>query len=266
MLVDRLLKGTESAELQAAYRHEKELQEQIEKLTRQLAEASRTLRAERRNIAGLLTMDSKGDKKAKELSQFLQKMADTFVFDARDPNSSTIDLRVYTLLEDVDTVLLRRLRMASARRTSSPWSDFKAQFFAELLNSTRYKLRVSGTWRYDCGTRTFSPARFHMQEDSIVDLVKSGYISNWHIVHYACVSGYLATLSQYASQGDVIGCLYTALKATKGINVTDSTVSRAWISKLNGIPKSCACVYDKETQTCITWGEAQEIYDKEGHL
>lgn len=266
LLVDRLLKGTESAELQAAYQHEKKLQAQIENLTRQLAEASRTLRAERRNIAGLLTMDSKGDEKAKELSQFLQKMSDTFVFYARDPNSPTIDFRVYTLLEDVDTDLLRRLRMASARRTSSPWSDFKAQFFAELLNSTRYKLRVSGTWRYDCGTRTFSPARFHMQEDSIVDLVKSGYISNWHIVHYACVSGYLATLSQYASQGDVIGCLYTALKATKGINVTDSTVSHAWISKLNGIPKSCACVYDKETQTCITWGEAQEIYDKEGHL
>ena len=266
LLVDRLLKGTESAELQAAYQNEKKLEAQIEDLTRQLAEASRTLRVERRNIAGLLTMDSKGDEKAKELSQFLQKMSDTFVFYARDPNSPTIDFRVYTLLEDVDTDLLRRLRMASARRTSSPWSDFKAQFFAELLNSTRYTLRVSGTWRYDCGTRTFSPARFHMQEDSIVDLVKSGYISNWHIVHYACVSGYLATLSQYASQGDVIGCLYTALKATKGINVTDSTVSHAWISKLNGIPKSCACVYDKETQTCITWGEAQEIYDKEGHL
>lgn len=266
LLVDRLLKGTESAELQAAYQNEKKLEAQIEDLTRQLAEASRTLRVERRNIAGLLTMDSKGDEKAKELSQFLQKMSDTFVFYARDPNSPTIDFRVYTLLEDVDTDLLRRLRMASARRTSSPWSDFKAQFFAELLNSTRYKLRVSGTWRYDCGTRTFSPARFYMQEDSIVDLVKSGYISNWHIVHYACVSGYLATLSQYASQGDVIGCLYTALKATKGINVTDSTVSHAWISKLNGIPKSCACVYDKETQTCITWGEAQEIYDKEGHL
>lgn len=266
LLVGRLLKGTESAELQAAYQNEKKLEAQIENLTRQLAEASRTLRAERRNIAGLLTMDSKGDEKAKELSQFLQKMSDTFVFDARDPNSTTIDFRVYTLLEDVDMDLLRRLRMASTRRTSSPWSEIKAQFFAELLNSTRYKLRVSGTWRYDCGTRTFSPAILSGQRESITDLIRPGYISNWHIVHYGCVSGYLATLSQYASQGDVIGCLYTALKATKGINVTDSTVSHAWISKLNGIPKSCACVYDKETQTCITWGEAQEIYDKEGHL
>lgn len=266
LLVDRLLKGTESAELQAAYQHEKKLQAQIENLTRQLAEASRTLRAERRNIAGLLTMDSKEDEKAKELSQFLQKMSDTFVFDARDPNSTTIDFRVYTLLEDVDTDLLRRLRMASARRTSSPWSEIKAQFFAELLNSTRYKLRVSGTWRYDCDTRGFVPALLPVQNNSITDLVRSGYVSNWHIVHYGCVSGYMATLAQYASQGDVIGCLYTALKATKGINVTDSTVSHAWIAKLEKVPKSCACVYDKETQTCITWGEAQEIYNKEGHL
>ena len=266
LLVDRLLKGTESAELQAAYQHEKKLQAQIENLTRQLAEASRTLRSERRYIAGLLTMDSKGDEKVKELSQFLQKMSDTFVFDARDPNSTTIDFRVYTLLEDVDTDLLRRLRMASARRTSSPWSEIKAQFFAELLNSTRYKLRVSGTWRYDCDTRGFVPALLPVQNNSITDLVRSGYVSNWHIVHYGCVSGYMATLAQYASQGDVIGCLYTALKATKGINVTDSTVSHAWIAKLEKVPKSCACVYDKETQTCITWGEAQEIYNKEGHL
>ena len=269
LLVDRLLKGTESAELQAAYQHEKDLQEKIANLTRQLAVCSKALRLEKRNIAGLLTCESNEDEKAKELRRFLAKMFDIFWFNAPDlesPNSKVIDFRVYTLLEDVDTNLLRRLRQASAHRTSSPWSKFEAQFFAELLNSSRYKLRASGTWQYDCDTRTFTPAMLFGQSESITDLIRPGYISNWHIVHYGCVSGYLATLSQYASQGDVIGCLYTALKATKGINVADSVVSANWISKLKEIPKSCACVYDKETQTCITWGEAQEIYNKEGHL
>lgn len=269
LLIDRLLKGTESAELQAAYQHEKELQEKIANLTRQLAVCSKALRLEKRNIAGLLTCESNEDEKAKELRQFLEKMSDIFWFNAPDfesPNSKVIYFRVYTLLEDVDTGLLRRLRQASAHRTSSPWSRCEAQFFAELLNSSRYKLRVFGTWRYDCDTRTFTPAILSGQSEFITDLIRPGYISNWHIVHYGCVSGYLATLSQYASQGDVIGCLYTTLKATKGINVADSVVSANWISKLKEIPKSCACVYDKETQTCITWGEAQEIYNKEGHL
>lgn len=269
LLIDRLLKGTESAELQAAYQHEKDLQEKIANLTRQLAVCSKALRLEKRNIAGLLTCESNEDEKAKELRQFLEKMSDIFWFNAPDlesPNSKVIYFRVYTLLEDVDTGLLRRLRQASAHRTSSPWSRFEAQFFAELLNSSRYKLRVSGTWEYDCDTRTFTPVILSGQNEFITDLIRPGYISNWHIVHYGCVSGYLATLSQYASQGDVIGCLYTTLKATKGINVADSVVSANWISKLKEIPKSCACVYDKETQTCITWGEAQEIYNKEGHL
>lgn len=269
LLVDRLLKGTESAELQAAYQHEKELQEKIANLTRQLAVCSKALRLEKRNIAGLLTCEPDEDGKAKELKQFLEKMSDVFWFNAPDlesPNSKVINFRVYTLLEDVDTNLLRRLRQASAHRTLAPWSRFEDQFFAELLNSSRYKLRVSGTWAYDCDTRTFTPGIFPGQSDSITDHARPGYVSNWHIVHYGCVSGYLATLSQYASQGDVIGCLYTALKATKGINVADSVVSANWISKLKEIPKSCACVYDKETQTCITWGEAQEIYNKEGHL
>ena len=269
LLVDRLLKGTESAELQAAYQHEKELQEKIANLTRQLAVCSKALRLEKRNIAGLLTCESNEGEKAKELRQFLEKMSDIFWFNAPDlesPNSKVIYFRVYALLEDVDTDLLRRLRQASAHRTSSPWSRFEAQFFAELLNSSRYKLRVSGTWEYDCDTRTFTPVILSGQNEFITDLIRPGYVSNWHIVHYGCVSGYLATLSQYASQGDVIGCLYTTLKATKGINVADSVVSANWISKLKEIPKSCACVYDKETQTCITWGEAQEIYNKEGHL
>lgn len=269
LLVDRLLKGTESAELQAAYQHEKDLQEKIANLTRQLAVCSKALRLEKRNIAGLLTCESNEGEKAKELRQFLEKMSDVFWFNAPDlesPNSKVINFRVYTLLEDVDTNLLRRLRQASAHRTLAPWSRFEDQFFAELLNSSRYKLRVSGTWAYDCDTRTFTPGIFPGQSDSITDHARSGYVSNWHIVHYGCVSGYLATLSQYASQGDVIGCLYTTLKATKGINVADSVVSANWISKLKEIPKSCACVYDKETQTCITWGEAQEIYNKEGHL
>lgn len=269
LLVDRLLKGTESAELQAAYQHEKELQERIANLTRQLAVCSKALRLEKRNIAGLLTCESNEGEKAKELRQFLEKMSDIFWFNAPDlesSNSKVIDFRVYTLLEDVDTNLLRRLRQASAHRTSSPWSRFEAQFFAELLNSSRYKLRVFGTWRYDCDTRTFAPEILSGQSEFMTDLIRSGYVSNWHIVHYGCVSGYLGTLSQYASQGDVIGCLYTALKATKGINVADSVVSANWISKLKEIPKSCACVYDKETQTCITWGEAQEICSKEGHL
>lgn len=269
LLIDRLLKGTESAELQAAYQHEKELQEKIVNLTRQLAVCSKALRLEKRNIAGLLTCESNEDEKAKELRQFLEKMSDIFWFNAPDlesSNSKVIDFRVYTLLEDVDTDLLRRLRQASAHRTSSPWSRCEAQFFTELLNSSRYKLRVFGTWRYDCDTRTFVPEILSGQCEFITDLIRPGYVSNWHIVHYGCVSGYLATLSQYASQGDVIGCLYTTLKATKGINVADSVVSANWISKLKEIPKSCACVYDKETQTCITWGEAQEIYNKEGHL
>lgn len=269
LLIDRLLKGTESAELQAAYQHEKELQEKIVNLTRQLAVCSKALRLEKRNIAGLLTCESNEDEKAKELRQFLEKMSDVFWFNAPDlesSNSKVIDFRVYTLLEDVDTDLLRRLRQASAHRTSSPWSRCEAQFFTELLNSSRYKLRVFGTWRYDCDTRTFVPEILSGQCEFITDLIRPGYVSNWHIVHYGCVSGYLATLSQYASQGDVIGCLYTTLKATKGINVADSVVSANWISKLKEIPKSCACVYDKETQTCITWGEAQEIYNKEGHL
>lgn len=269
LLIDRLLKGTESAELQAAYQHEKDLQEKIANLTRQLAVCSKALRLEKRNIAGLLTCESNEDEKAKELRQFLEKMSDVFWFNAPDlesPNSKVIDFRVYTLLEDVDTDLLRRFRQASAHRTPSPWSRCEAQFFAELLNSSRYKLRVSGTWEYDCDTRTFTPVILSGQNEFITDLIRPGYISNWHIVHYGCVSGYLATLSQYASQGDVIGCLYTTLKATKGINVADSVVSADWISKLKEIPKSCACVYDKETQTCITWGEAQEIYNKEGHL
>ena len=269
LLIDRLLKGTESAALQAAYQHEKELQEKIVNLTRQLAVCSRELRLEKRNIAGLLTYEPNKDEKAKELRQFLEKMSDVFWFNApslESSNSKVIDFRVYTLLEDVDTDLLRRLRQASAHRTSSPWSRCEAQFFTELLNSSRYKLRVFGTWRYDCDTRTFVPEILSGQSESMTDLIRPGYVSNWHIVHYGCVSGYLATLSQYASQGDVIGCLYTALKATKGINVADSVVSANWISKLKEIPKSCACVYDKETQTCITWGEAQEIYNKEGHL
>lgn len=276
LLIDRLLKGTESAELQAAYQHEKELQEKITNLTRQLAVCSKALRLEKRNIAGLLTCEPDEDEKAKELRQFLEKMSDIFWFNAPDfesSNSKAINFRVYTLLEDVDTGLLRRLRQASAHRTSSPWSRCEAQFFAELLNSSRYKLRVFGTWRYDCDTRTFTPAILSGppailsgQSEFITDLIRPGYISNWHIVHYGCVSGYLATLSQYVSQGDVIGCLYTTLKATKGINVADSVVSANWISKLKEISKSCACVYDKETQTCITWGEAQEIYNKEGHL
>lgn len=269
LLIDRLLKGTESAELQAAYQHEKELQAKITNLTRQLAVCSKALRLEKRNIAGLLTCEPDEDEKAKELRQFLEKMSDIFWFNAPDfesSNSKAINFRVYTLLEDVDTGLLRRLRQASAHRTSSPWSRCEAQFFAELLNSSRYKLRVFGTWRYDCDTRTFTPAILSGQSEFITDLIRPGYISNWHIVHYGCVSGYLATLSQYVSQGDVIGCLYTTLKATKGINVADSVVSANWISKLKEISKSCACVYDKETQTCITWGEAQEIYNKEGHL
>lgn len=269
LLVDRLLKGTELAELQAAYQHEKELQEKIANLTRQLAVCSKALRLEKRNIAGLLTCESNEGEKAKELRQFLEKMSDIFWFNAPDfesPNSKVINFRVYTLLEDVDTGLLRRLRQASAHRTSSPWSRFEAQFFAELLNSSRYKLRVSGTWEYDCDTRTFAPEILSGQSESITDLIRPGYVSNWHIVHYGCISGYAATLAQYASQGDVVGCLYTALKATKGINVADSVVSANWISRLKDIPKSCACVYDKETQTCITWGEAQEIYNKEGHL
>ena len=258
-------------EHQAAHpvRFFRQVQEKIANLTRQLAVCSKALRLEKRNIAGLLTYESNEGEKAKELRQFLEKMSDIFWFNAPDlesPNSEVIDFRVYTLLEDVDTDLLRRLRQTSAHRTSSPWNRCEAQFFAELLNSSRYKLRVFGTWRYDCDTRTFTPAMLSGQSGFITDLIRPGYISNWHIVHYGCVSGYLATLSQYASQGDVIGCLYTALKATKGINVADSVVSANWISKLKGIPKSCACVYDKETQTCITWGEAREIYNKEGHL
>lgn len=81
------------------------------------------------------------------------------------------------------------------------------------------------------------------------------------------MSGYVGTLAQYNEMNDVIGALYTAIKATKGFNVLDSLVSDSWIRSIKNecisIGRQCRCLYNTKTGEIQSYAERYREWNNE---
>lgn len=233
-------------------------QRELAHLNEQIQSAMIQLRDTEREIQGWYTRtDDTEDERVNELADFLDRMSDSI--EIKEFCGGECLFWVYTYLEDIDQEAL----MMCCSQPGTIWGRFYATrigrwFVDDILRSNEWKIRVRDLWK-------MSPEGVSLAHRADEDT--STETSNFHISHYNCIGGYEGTLAQYNADNDMIGALYTAVKATKGFNVTDRTVSNTWISAIQKNismgNKFCHCLYNTKTGEIQSYVERFREWEKE---
>ena len=199
------------------------------------------------------------DEKVNDLADFLNRMSEVIEVEDRIDGVGAYRIYVHTYLEDIDQEALTKC----CEKENTDWGVFYRTeigkwFVDDVLRSEQWKIRVRDSWR-------LSPDGVYLNGRADVDTPTE--TTNFHISKFQCVSGYVGTLAQYNEMNDVIGALYTAIKATKGFNVLDSTVSHSWIESIKkdciSIGRQCRCLYNTKTGEIQSYAERYREWKNE---
>ena len=249
---ERMLKALEeSRELQ---------QRELGRLNESIRKAMQQLRSIERNIRGWYDgANDAEDEKVNDLADFLNRMSEVIEVEDRIDGVGAYRIYVHTYLEDIDQEALTKC----CEKENTDWGVFYRTeigkwFVDDVLRSEQWKIRVRDSWR-------LSPDGVYLNGRADVDTPTETI--NFHISKFQCVSGYVGTLAQYNEMNDVIGALYTAIKATKGFNVLDSTVSHSWIESIKkdciSIGRQCRCLYNTKTGEIQSYAERYREWKNE---
>lgn len=231
---------------------------ELGRLNESIQQAMQQLRSIERDIRGWYdgANDAKDDK-VNELADFLHRMSE--VIEVENRIDGAYRIYVHTYLEDIDQEAL----IKCCEKENTIWGDFYRTeigkwFVDDVLHSKQWKIRVRDSWQ-------LSPNGVYLNEGGDVDTPTE--TTNFHISKFHCVSGYLGTLAQYNEMNDIIGALYTAIKATKGFNVLDSFVSHRWIESIKNecisIGRQCRCLYNTKTGEIQSYAERYREWKNE---
>lgn len=233
-------------------------QRELDRLNESIQQAMQQLRSIERDIRGWYDgANDAEDDKVNELADFLHRMSEVIEVDSRI--DGTYRIYVHTYLEDIDQEAL----IKCCEKENTIWGDFYRTeigkwFVDDVLHSKQWKIRVRDSWQ-------LSPNGVYLNEGGDVDTPTE--TTNFHISKFHCVSGYVGTLSQYNEMNDIIGALYTAIKATKGFNVLDSVVSHSWIESIKNecisIGRQCRCLYNTKTGEIQSYAERYREWKNE---
>lgn len=203
------------------------LNEEMAKVKERMISISKDLRRIDIEVLGVIASGGNKAERVKEVITFLSGMRDTVHI--KEIYNTRVEFTIRTLLEDIDTMSLRSLKA----RSNSSWGSFYTSEYGkfiidDILLSKEYRIRVMADWSYKMSRGVDVSVEGNISKTAVID----GALYNWHIKKYLCISGYVSTLQQYNNENDVIGAIYTAIKATKNHNVLDSTVSRDWIDTM----------------------------------
>lgn len=233
-------------------------QRELDRLNKNIQQAMQQLRSIERDIRGWYdgANDAKDDK-VNELADFLHRMSE--VIEVENRIDGAYRIYVHTYLEDIDQEAL----IKCCEKENTIWGNFYRTeigkwFVDDVLRSKQWKIRVRDSWQ-------LSPNGVYLGEGGDVDTPTE--TTNFHISKFHCVSGYLGTLAQYNEMNDIIGALYTAIKATKGFNVLDSFVSHRWIESIKNecisIGWQCRCLYNTKTGEIQSYAERYREWKNE---
>ena len=233
-------------------------QRELVRLNESIQQAMRQLRSIEREIRGWYDgANDADDEKVNDLADFFNRMSE--VIEVEDRIDGAYKIYVHTYLEDIDQEALTKC----CEKENTDWGMFYRTeigkwFVDDVLRSEQWKIRVRDSWR-------LSPNGVYLNGRADVDTPTE--TTNFHISKYQCVSGYVGTLSQYNEMNDVIGALYTAIKATKGFNVLDSIVSHSWIESIKkdciSIGRQCRCLYNTKTGEIQSYAERYREWKNE---
>ena len=249
---ERMLKALEeSRELQ---------QRELGRLNASIQQAMHQLRSIEREIRGWYDgTNGAEDEKVNDLADFFNRMSEVIEVEDRIDGVEAYRIYVHTYLEDIDQEALTKC----CEKGNTDWGVFYRTeigkwFVDDVLRSEQWKIRVRDSWR-------LSPNGVYLNGRADVDTPTE--TTNFHISKFQCVSGYVGTLAQYNEMNDVIGALYTAIKATKGFNVLDSIVSHRWIESINkdciSIGRQCRCLYNTKTGESQSYAERYREWKNE---
>lgn len=233
-------------------------QRELDRLNVSIQQAMQQLRSIERDIRGWYDgANDAEDEKVNDLADFFNRMSE--VLEVENRIDGAYQIYVHTYLEDIDQEALTKC----CEKENTDWGVFYRTeigkwFVDDVLRSEQWKIRVRDSWR-------LSPNGVYLNGRADVDTPTE--TTNFHISKYQCVSGYVGTLAQYNKMNDVIGALYTAIKATKGFNVLDSTVSRRWIESIKNecisIGRQCRCLYNTKTGEIQSYAERYREWKNE---
>ena len=233
-------------------------QRELDRLNISIQQAMQQLRSIERDIRGWYDgANDAEDDKVNELADFLHRMSE--VIEVENRIDGAYRIYVHTYLEDIDQEAL----IKSCEKENTTWGNFYRTeigkwFVDDVLRSKQWKIRVRDSWR-------LSPNGVYL--DGVGDVDTPTETTNFHISKFKCVSGYVGTLAQYNEMNDVIGALYTAIKATKGFNVLDSLVSDHWIRSIKNecisIGWQCRCLYNTKTGEIQSYAERYREWNNE---
>lgn len=232
-------------------------QRELDRLNESIQQAMQQLRSIERDIRGWYDgANDAEDEKVNDLADFFNRMSE--VLEVGNRIDGAYQIYVHTYLEDIDQEALTKC----CEKENTDWGVFYRTeigkwFVDDVLRSEQWKIRVRDSWR-------LSPNGVYLSGRADVDTPTE--TTNFHISKYQCVSGYVGTLAQYNEMNDVIGALYTAIKATKGFNVLDSTVSRRWIESIKNectIGRQCRCLYNTKTGEIQSYAERYREWKNE---
>ena len=233
-------------------------QRELDRLNISIKQAMQQLRSIERDIRGWYDgANDAEDEKVNDLADFFNRMSE--VLEVGNRIDGAYQIYVHTYLEDIDQEALTKC----CEKENTDWGVFYRTeigkwFVDDVLRSEQWKIRVRDSWR-------LSPNGVYLAGRADVDTPTE--TTNFHISKYHCVSGYVGTLAQYNEMNDVIGALYTAIKATKGFNVLDSTVSRRWIESIKNeyisIGLQCRCLYNTKTGEIQSYAERYREWKNE---
>ena len=224
---------------------------ELARLNEEIQTTMMQLRDVEREIQGWYArMDNTEDERVYELADFLDRMSDNI--EITENSGGECAFWVHTYLDDIDQAALTMC----CQQPGTPWGQFYATgigewFVNDILRSNEWKIRVRDSWK-------LSPKGVSLSNGA-VDIDTSTETSNFHISTYKCIGGYAGTLAQYNADNDMIGALYTTVKATKGFNVTDRAVSERWIEavrcRVARNDTSCRCLYNTKTGEIQSYAE-----------
>ncbi len=233
-------------------------QRELDRLNVSIQLAMKQLRSIERDIRGWYDGANDADHdKINELTDFFNRMSEVIEVETRIDGAYRI--YVHTYLEDIDQEAL----IKCCEKENTIWGDFYRTeigkwFVDDVLRSNQWKIRVRDSWQ-------LSPNGVYLGEGGDVDTPTE--TTNFHISKFHCVSGYLGILAQYNEMNDIIGALYTAIKATKGFNVLDSFVSHRWIESIKNecisIGRQCRCLYNTKTGEIQSYAERYREWKNE---
>lgn len=256
--VAKLVVTDDREQMLKALEESRELQQrELGRLNESIQQAMQQLRSIERDIRGWYDgANDAEDEKVNDLADFFNRMSE--VLEVGNRIDGAYQIYVHTYLEDIDQEALTKC----CEKENTDWGVFYRTeigkwFVDDVLRSEQWKIRVRDSWR-------LSPNGVYLSGRADVDTPTE--TTNFHISKYQCVSGYVGTLAQYNEMNDVIGALYTAIKATKGFNVLDSTVSRRWIESIKNectIGRQCRCLYNTKTGEIQSYAERYREWKNE---